>query len=138
MGCKVMLKLCGLLFGILASAQVSFGAHPVLLVTSGGNAFTSYYAEILSAEGLNAFDKADISGLSASTLSSYDVAIVGEMSLTANQVAMITDWVNSGGNLIAMRPDKQLAPLLGLSDMGTTLSEGYLLVDPSTAPGSGI
>ena len=138
MGCKVLMKLCVLLFGILVSAQVSFGANPVLLVTSGGNAFTSYYAEILRAEGLNAFDTADISGLSASTLSSYDVAIVGEMSLTPNQVTMITDWVNSGGNLIAMRPDKQLAPLLGLSDMGTTLSEGYLLVDTSTAPGSGI
>ena len=28
---------------------------------------------------------------------------------------MLTNWVNAGGNLIAMRPDKQLAGLLGLT-----------------------
>ena len=31
------------------------------------------------------------------------------MPLTAAQVTMFTNWVNAGGNLIAMRPDKQLA-----------------------------
>ena len=31
------------------------------------------------------------------------------MALTAAQVTMLTDWVNAGGNLIAMRPDKKLA-----------------------------
>ena len=31
---------------------------------------------------------------------------------------MFTTWVNGGGNLIAMRPDKQLAGLLGLTDAG--------------------
>ena len=44
------------------------------------------------------------------------MAILGEMSLTAAQVTMLSDWVNAGGNLIAMRPDKQLAGLLGLTD----------------------
>ena len=29
------------------------------------------------------------------------------MPLTAAQVTMFTTWVNGGGNLIAMRPDKQ-------------------------------
>ena len=51
---------------------------------------------------------------------------------------MFTNWVTAGGNLIAMRPDKQLASLLGLTDAGTTLSEGYLLVNTSAAPGTGI
>ena len=36
---------------------------------------------------------------------------------------MLTDWVTGGGNLIAMRPDKQLAGLLGLTDAGATLAE---------------
>ena len=35
---------------------------------------------------------------------------------------MFTDWVTAGGNLIAMRPDTQLAGLLGLTDAGGTLS----------------
>ena len=42
-------------------------------------------------------------------------SILGEMPLTAAQVTMLTDWVHAGGNLIAMRPDTQLAGLLGLT-----------------------
>ena len=46
--------------------------------------------------------------------------------------------MNGGGNLIAMRPDKQLAGLLGLTDAGTTLANAYLQVDTASAPGAGI
>ena len=49
---------------------------------------------------------------------------------------MLSDWVNGGGNLIAMRPAPQLATLLGLTASGTTLAEGYLAVDTSRAPGA--
>ena len=51
---------------------------------------------------------------------------------------MFTNWVTAGGNLIAMRPDKQLASLLGLTDAGTTLADGYMLVNTAAAPGAGI
>ena len=51
---------------------------------------------------------------------------------------MFSDWVTAGGNLIAMRPDKKLASLLGLTDAATTLAEGYLLVNTAAAPGTGI
>ena len=60
------------------------------------------------------------------------------MALTSTQVTLFTNWVTNGGNLIAMRPDKKLAGLLGLTDLGTTLSEGYLLVDTASDPGAGI
>ena len=61
------------------------------------------------------------------------------MPLTAAQVTMLTDWVNGGGNLIAMRPDKQLAGLLGLTPTRHARSpNGYLLVDTARAPGQGI
>jgi hypothetical protein len=53
-------------------------------------------------------------------------------------VSALNTWVNGGGNLIAMRPDKQLAGLLGVTDAGTTLTNAYLKVDNSTAPGAGI
>ena len=33
-----------------------------------------------------------------------------------------------------MRPDKQLAGLLGLTDAGTTLANAYLQVDTAAAP----
>ena len=60
------------------------------------------------------------------------------MPLSVAEITMLSDWVDAGGNLIAMRPDSQLAGLLGLIDTGSVLSEGYLLVDTSTSPGNGI
>ena len=111
---------------------------PILVVTSAASPFSRYYAEILRAEGLNAFALRDLSSVTATILNQYDVVILGEMALTSTQVTMFTNWVTNGGNLIAMRPDKQLAGLLGLTDLGTTLSEGYLLVDTSSDPGAGI
>ncbi len=111
---------------------------PILVVTSPSNPFGTYYAEILRAEGLNEFAMADLSTVSAATLGAYDVVILSQLALNPAQVAMFSDWSNAGGNLITMRPDKQLAGLLGLTDLGTTLSDKYLLVDTSAAPGLGI
>lgn len=111
---------------------------PVLVVTNPGDPFTRYVAEILLAEGLNAFALSDLSTVSAATLSAYDVVILGQTSLTAAQVTMFTNWVNGGGNLVALRPDKQLAGLLGLTDAGGTLANAYLLVNTAATPGAGI
>ena len=111
---------------------------PILVVTSSSAPFGNYYAEILRAEGLSAFTVADVSTISASTLANHDVVILAKVALSASQVSTLTTWVNGGGNLIAMAPDGQLAPLLGLTPAGGTLAEGYLLVDTSKSPGSGI
>jgi hypothetical protein len=114
---------------------------PVLVITSSSNPFTGYYAEILRTEGFNEFAAADISTISSSSLSGYDVAILGEMTLTAAQVTILSNWVNGGGHLIAMRPDKtsaSLLSLLGLTNLGTTLSDTYLLVNTTSGPGQGI
>ncbi len=111
---------------------------PILVVASASNPFSKYYAEILRAEGLNAFAVADIAAVTTSTLAAYDVVVLGEISLTNAQVTMFTDWVNAGGNLIAMRPDKKLAGLLGLTDASSTFANAYLLVNTATAPGTGI
>ena len=111
---------------------------PVLVIAKASNPFTRYYAEILRAEGLNAFKVTDIANVTPAVLAAHDAAIVGDMSLTAGQVSMLTDWVNGGGDLIAMRPDKQLAGLLGLTDAGATLANAYLRVDGTRSPGQGI
>ncbi|MPZ20455.1 MAG: DUF4082 domain-containing protein [Luteitalea sp.] len=111
---------------------------PILAIGWSGNPFSRYYAEILRAEGLNAFTAMDISQVSATVLAAHDVVILGEMPLTSAQVTMLTNWVDGGGNLIAMRPTKSLAGLLGLSDSGGTLPEGYLAVDTNVPPGAGI
>jgi hypothetical protein len=60
------------------------------------------------------------------------------MSLTPTQVSILSNWVAGGGNLIAMRPDKQLASLLGLKDAASTISDAYLLIDSTKIPGNGL
>ena len=111
---------------------------PILVITSGSTNFGPYYAEILRTEGFNAFTVVDISAVTPATLAAHDVVLLAKMTLPPAQVAALTDWVTAGGNLIAMAPDAQLAGLLGITPVGTSLSDGYLLVDTSSAPGSGI
>ena len=113
---------------------------PILVVTDAGssNPFGRYLGDILLAEGLNAYAIADIATLDAATLSRYATVILAETTVDAADVTLLTNWVTAGGNLIAMRPDASLAPLLGLTPSGGTLAEGYLLVDTAAGPGTGI
>jgi Domain of unknown function (DUF4082)/Bacterial Ig-like domain/Bacterial Ig domain len=119
--------------------------NPILVITTTGNKFTEYYQEILRAEGFGNFGAIDITHVTKWTLfprvsqaSPYQVIILGEMPLTPAQVTALSNWVQAGGRLIAMRPDKQLASLLGISDAASVLSDAYLLVDTSRDPGTGI
>lgn len=111
---------------------------PILVITSAADNYDTYLAEMLRAEGINYFDVKDVANLTAATLNDYKMVLLGEAPLTSVQVDALTTWVNAGGNLIALHPDKQLAPLLGLTDTSGTLSNAYLKVDTTTAPGKGI
>ena len=95
----------------------------LLVVGSSANPFGMYQTEILRDEGLDAFTTLDASLLSSSVLSNFDVVLLGDTALSAGQVTTLTNWVNGGGKLIAMHPDKQLAGLLGLTDAGSTLTQ---------------
>lgn len=111
---------------------------PILVISAAANPFSRYPVEILRAEGLNEFYAMDISAVTTPVLNNYDVVILGEMTLTAPNVTMLTNWVNAGGTLIAFKPDAQLAGLLGITPAGTTLSDKYLLVNTASGPGVGI
>ncbi len=111
---------------------------PILVVTNGGDPFSAYYTEILRAEGLDDFATVDIGQLSAATLAGHDTVILASVGLSDAQVEALTGWVQGGGNLIAMSPDKRLAPLLGLTYAGGTVSNANLKIDTSQAPGNGI
>jgi hypothetical protein len=129
----------GFATSVFAQANPNQGpGGPILVVTSNSATFSKYYAEILRAEGFNEFTVADVSTVTSSSLASYDVVILGKVSLTSTQVTTLTNWVNGGGNLIAMDPDTQLASLLGLNISGTTLANGYIAVDTTTKVGNGI
>ena len=128
--------------GLAADAKTSFTveASPpqILVVTSSSNPFGSYLSEILRNEGLDEFATLDASLLSSTVLSNFDIALLGDTALNASQVTTLTNWVNGGGKLIAMHPDKQLAGLLGLTALGTTRSNAYLQVNTASGPGVGI
>jgi Purple acid Phosphatase, N-terminal domain len=106
---------------------------PILVVTATGNKFTRYLAEILQAEGLNAYATADVSALDATLLADYKVVVLGETALTAGQVTDLANWVDAGGNLIAMRPDAQLFGLLGVTSSGFNRANQYLKLTASPA-----
>lgn len=111
---------------------------PILILTSAASPFSRYYVEILAAEGLNSYRAVDVAKMTPALLASYDVVILAEMALSAGQAAQLSAYVNGGGNLVAMRPDPQLAGLLGLSPAAGTLADAYLAVDGTAAPGAGI
>ena len=111
---------------------------PIIVLTSSTNPFSSYTGEILLAEGLNEFSTSDISAVSSEILNNYEVIILGEIPVTVAQVTLLTEFVNSGGTLIAFKPDSSLAPLMGLQPAGGTLSDSYLLIDTSSEPGKGL
>ena len=110
---------------------------PIAVITDPGDQFGRYYGEILRAEGLNSFDVID-GPVSSANLAGHDTVILADGSIGDAEVTLLTNWVQSGGNLIAMRPDKKLAGLLGLSDLGGTRANQYLKVDNGTAAGAGI
>src|SRR6185436_5866878 len=101
---------------------------PILVISTSSNPFSRYAVEILRAEGLNEFAAADMSTVTSTVLNNYDVVVLGEMTVTAAQVTMLTDWVNAGGTLIAFKPSTLLAPLMGILPATGTLSDKYLLV----------
>ena len=111
---------------------------PVLVISNAANPFSRYFAEILRAEGLNEFTATDITNVTPAVLNAHDVAILGDGPLDAGQVTMLDNWVQAGGNLIASRPDPQLAGLLGLTPAGSPMSNEYLKVDTTSGPGAGI
>jgi hypothetical protein len=145
-GARLLLAAALLLWGLLGFGSAARAAidpaqgpgGPILVLTNGNSNFGKYYAEILRAEGMNSFAVADVSTVSAATLAAYDVVVLAKTALSAAQVSTLTTWVNGGGNLIAMAPDGQLAGLLGLTAVGTQLSNAYLLVNTGASPGAGI
>ena len=111
---------------------------PVLIVTGESNPFGAYYAEILRAEGLNLFAVADVEHLTPERLASTDVVILTISHLSSEKVHQLETWVRAGGNLIAIRPEGNLLPILGIGSAGDSILDGYMLVDPGFEPGQGI
>lgn len=124
--------------GQLATDMTQGQGGPILVVTNSANPYSTYYAEILRTEGFNYFDVKDISVLSPATLVNYTTIVLAPVSVTQQQVDMFSSWTNSGGNFIAMRPDKKFTSLLGINDIAQTMTNQYLRTNVASAAGIGI
>ncbi|MGQ0434732.1 MAG: hypothetical protein ACT452_20275 [Microthrixaceae bacterium] len=113
------------------------GGGPLLVVIDRGG-FSRYLVEILRAEGLSAFRVVGPSDLSAELLRGHDVVMLGPIALPDSTVAMLEAWVEAGGGLVAIRPCGALGPLLGIQPDGRVQTGGYLVVDATAAPATGI
>ncbi|MDW9615202.1 Ig-like domain-containing protein [Sinorhizobium meliloti] len=117
--------------------EQGFGGQ-ILIITSASQPFTKYYSEILRAEGVGSFESIELSQITDQLLDRFSLSILGEMPLSETQVGMFSRWVQRGGDLISMRPDKKLVRLLGLENGGAPVKDGYLLIDTAADPGHGI
>src|SRR4029077_9447438 len=84
-GTRVALVACMAFIAVPVGAQAAVEpppGGPILVVTSSADPFTSYYTEILRAEGLNEFATTDINALSAQTLDAYSVVVLGARGLS--------------------------------------------------------
>lgn len=130
--------------------QTVFGANqavpnPILLVTSASaaNPFNNYLSEILHAEGISTFDAVAVGDLTAASFTGRKLVILPEAVLAADRATLIANYVNAGGNIVAMRPDDQVAGLFGLQTKAGAIDSAYLAIDPNVtlvddAPGLGL
>lgn len=111
----------------------------VLLIIDEASDFSAYYAEILRAEGLNSFETIAVDEVTPQVLASHEVAILSAASVGPQVASQISRWVEAGhGNLIAMEPQGLVAELAGVKNLGRGASDGYIHIDTSQAPGTGL
>ncbi|GAA1889882.1 hypothetical protein GCM10009715_39620 [Paeniglutamicibacter psychrophenolicus] len=111
----------------------------ILLVVDESSEFSAHYAEILRMEGLNSFETTTVEDLTPQLLDAHELVILATGTVGAGTAKMFSDWVeHENGNLIAMEPTGQIAELAGVVNHGPDVSDGYIHIDTSQAPGKGI
>ena len=120
------LALAAIAAGAAPAAIPAAPGGPILVVTSNGDGFGSYLPEILRGEGLNEFDVADIGSVGPRPWPPTTSWSSATRRCPTRRSRCSAPGSRAGGNLVAMRPDKKLAGLLGLADAGGTRDEGNL------------
>jgi hypothetical protein len=122
-----------------AVTRATTSTPPILLIvnSAAANPFGNYLAEILRAEGLNSFETVQLNSITATILADHKLAVLAETSLSASQATLLRTYVSGGGRLLAMRPDPQIASVLGITPVGSNISDGYLAIDTATTSGAG-
>lgn len=114
--------------------------QPILLVRDSGShdPYQNFLPELLTTEGLNEFRVVELKTLTPSLLAGSDVVILPHLAISAAQTELFTQYVKSGGTLIAFRPDQKLAGLLGVRSLSSSLSDTWLRIDTASPVGAGL
>ena len=128
-----------LIAGTSSIYAVDRAKAPILVLETPAG-FGTYAKEILHAEGFNEFQVESVSDsdLTASYLTQFDVVILTETKLSSAQTNLLSSYVHGGGNLIAFRPDKQLAPAFGISGTDSKIADGYIKIAHDNDFGKGL
>ncbi|WP_137113657.1 MULTISPECIES: Ig-like domain-containing protein [Mesorhizobium] len=110
---------------------------PILIVGGDASDLNPYYTEILSAEGFTGFKTASKSEFAKLDLAGIQSIIVsGDLDNSGS--ARLKEWVENGGNLVAVMPTGALADLAGVKALSVINGEGYFQIDTGSAPGKGL
>ncbi|MBN2501181.1 MAG: hypothetical protein JXB38_10415 [Anaerolineales bacterium] len=114
--------------------------QPLLLLDNDLNAasFGAYLGEILRAEGINQFQMAALSAVDMAYLEQFQAVILTAGELTTERRELISTFVERGGKLVAMQPDRALATAFGLDDLEGKLEDGYMQVSADHPLAAGI
>lgn len=116
-------------------------ADALILIIRNKNAenpFSEYLGEILRAEGFPYFVIKDWDEAGDLARPRFKLILLPQGKLNRMQVEQLAEFVYQGGRLIAFRPDKQLAEVLGLERVSGEVAEAYLQVDPTHPLARGI
>ena len=94
-------------------------ATPILVVWDSGtpHRFSGYITEILDIEGYNWRAVHDLASgpLTAETLAGHQIVILTHIDPTEDVQDLLLEYVRGGGNLVALRPPREMAGKLGLN-----------------------
>jgi hypothetical protein len=123
----------------LTSCSRTTVSTPILILATNED-YGTYIAEIIKTEGFNEYhlDSLSNSNVDLKYLQRFNLVILAKTVITQAQIEMFTEYFNSGGNLIAFMPDKQLNELFGIQNTEEVFSEGYIKTDPNSIQSTGI
>lgn len=135
---KLIFSFCIILI-VLVSCSTRITPIPILILATNAD-FGAYTTEIIKAEGFNEYQIDSLTNpkVNLKYLQNFNLVILGKTAVTKSQSDMFTKFVNSGGNLIAFIPDKQLDELFGINNTEETFREGYIKTDANNIQSVGV
>jgi hypothetical protein len=134
----IKIGLC-ILYCLIISCSGHGPDAPILVLATDAD-YGKYTGEILKTEGFNEYvlDSIDGKKITPFYLSRFNLIILAQSEINPKGRKLIEDYVKTGGNLIAIRPDPELAGLFGIVPKGGTVAGGYIRKEASAEQTNGL